>query len=50
VFLNGKILFVALTNAKGIASVKYSASKLSLHKLWLIFATKVWKWRIKNSI
>ena len=50
VFQNGKILFVALTTPKGHVSVKHSASKLSLHKLRLIFATKVRKRRLKTSV
>lgn len=46
VFTNGKIKFVALTNNKGEVVVKHSASKLSLHKLRLIFSTKVRKRRM----
>jgi hypothetical protein len=45
-FKAGKIAFAAMTNAKGEAVVKHSAAKLSLHKLRLIFSTKVRKRRM----
>lgn len=50
VFKGGKIKFVALTGARGEVVVKHSASKLSLHKLRLIFSTKVRKRRLFQAV